>query len=89
MVKNLPATRRHRFDLWVRRISWGRKDNPLPYSCLKNLMDRGAWWAAVHGLQGVKHNLRTEQLLTDGNCCSSDSIDYAELLVLEIFPFYL
>ena len=22
--------------------------NPLQYSCLKNLMDRGAWWAMVH-----------------------------------------
>ena len=24
--------------------------NPLQYSCLENLMDRGAWWATVHGL---------------------------------------
>ena len=23
--------------------------NPLQYSCLGNLMDRGAWWATVHG----------------------------------------
>ena len=23
--------------------------NPLQYSCLENSMDRGAWWAAVHG----------------------------------------
>ena len=23
--------------------------NPLPYSCLGNAMDRGAWWAIVHG----------------------------------------
>ena len=22
---------------------------PLQYSCLENLMDRGAWWATVHG----------------------------------------
>ena len=22
--------------------------NPLQYPCLENLMDRGAWWAAVH-----------------------------------------
>ena len=22
--------------------------NPLQYSCLENLMGRGAWWAAVH-----------------------------------------
>ena len=25
-------------------------DNPLQYPCLENPMDRGAWWAAVHGV---------------------------------------
>ena len=24
--------------------------NPLQYFCLENPMDRGAWWAAVHGV---------------------------------------
>ena len=24
--------------------------NPLQYPCLENLMDRGAWWAAVQGV---------------------------------------
>jgi len=24
--------------------------NPFQYPCLKNLMDRGAWWAAVRGV---------------------------------------
>ena len=24
--------------------------NPLQYSCLENPMDRGAWWAAIHGV---------------------------------------
>ena len=24
--------------------------NPLQYSCLGNLTDRGAWWATVHGI---------------------------------------
>ena len=24
--------------------------NPLHYSCLGNPMDRGAWWATVHGI---------------------------------------
>ena len=23
---------------------------PLQYSCLENPMDRGAWWAIVHGV---------------------------------------
>ena len=25
--------------------------NPLQYSCLGNPMDRGAWWATVHGVE--------------------------------------
>ena len=24
--------------------------NPLQHSCLENSMDRGAWWATVHGV---------------------------------------
>ena len=24
--------------------------NPVQYSCLENPMDRGAWWATVHGV---------------------------------------
>ena len=24
--------------------------NPLQYSCLENSMDKGAWWATVHGI---------------------------------------
>ena len=24
--------------------------NPLCYTCLRNPMDRGAWWATVHGV---------------------------------------
>ena len=26
------------------------KGNPFQYSCLENPMDRGAWWATVHGV---------------------------------------
>ena len=34
---------------------WGRfpvvgNGNPLQYSCLESSMDRGAWWATVHGM---------------------------------------
>ena len=34
-------------NAWV--LSMGRVF-PLQYSCLENPMDRGAWWAAVHGV---------------------------------------
>ena len=53
VVKNpltLQETQRHRFAPWVRKIPWGRKWQPLQYSCLENSMDRGAWQATVHGV---------------------------------------
>ena len=28
----------------------GGHGNPIQYSCLKNPMDREAWWATVHGV---------------------------------------
>ena len=32
------------------RSPGGGNGNPLQYSCLGNLVDRGAWWAPVHGV---------------------------------------
>ena len=32
--------------------------NPLQYSCLGNLMDRGAWWAAVYEVTKICTQLR-------------------------------
>ena len=29
-------------------------DSPLQYFCLRNPMDRGAWWAAVQGVPNSK-----------------------------------
>ena len=43
------------------RSSGEGNGNPLQYSCLGNPMDRRAWWATVHGVAGVRHNLATKQ----------------------------
>ena len=32
------------------RSAGGGHGNPVQYSCLENPMDRGAWWATVHGV---------------------------------------
>ena len=32
--------------------------NPLQYSCLENAMDRGAWWAIVHGVTKSRIQLK-------------------------------
>ena len=34
----------------MRRFPGEGNGNPLQYSCLGNRMDRGAWWATVHGV---------------------------------------
>ena len=34
--------------------------NPLPYSCLENLMDRRAWQAIVFGVARAGHDLMTK-----------------------------
>ena len=44
-------------------ISGGGHGNSLQYSCLKNLMDRGAWRATVHGVARVRHDLATDHPL--------------------------
>ena len=50
VVKNPPAIQ----DRHIGSIpGWGRyheEGKPLPYSCLENPMDRGAWWATVLGI---------------------------------------
>ena len=42
------------------RSSGEGNGNPLHYSCLENPVDRGAWWATVHG--GHKESDKTERL---------------------------
>ena len=38
------------------RSPGGGHSNPLQYSCLENLMDRGAWGLQSIGSQNVRHN---------------------------------
>ena len=42
--------RRCKINPWVRKIPLGGNGNPLQYSCLGNPMDRGVWWATIHGV---------------------------------------
>ena len=51
VVKNLPANAGDPGSISGSGRSPGeRNSNPLQYSCLENPMDRGAWWATVHGV---------------------------------------
>ena len=42
------------FDLWVRKISWRRKWEPIPVFLPGKLPGRGAWWATVHGVKASR-----------------------------------
>ena len=51
MVKNLPASAGNMGSIpGSGRSPGGGNGNPLQYSCLESLMDRGAWQAAAHGV---------------------------------------
>ena len=54
IVKNPPASAGDMRDMGL-IPGWGRPPGeghgkPFQYSCLENSMDRGAWWAIVHGV---------------------------------------
>ena len=50
VVKNLPANEEVGLSPGSGRSPGGGNGNPLKYCCLENRMDRGAWWATVHGI---------------------------------------
>ena len=51
MVKNPPASAGDAGLIrGLGRSTAGGNGNLLWYSCLENPMDRGAWWATVHGV---------------------------------------
>ena len=48
------------------RSPGGGHGNPLQYSCLENLMDRGAWWATF--LRVAKSQTVLKRLCTHAQC---------------------
>ena len=54
MVKNPPANAGNTGDTGLvtglERSPGGGNGNPLQYSCMKNPMDKGAWWATIQGV---------------------------------------
>ena len=63
VVKNLPIKAEDAKDKcsvpeW-RRCPGEGNGYPLQYSCLENPVDRGAWWATVHGVANTTDPLST------------------------------
>ena len=49
-VKNLPAVQEILVQFQGRKSPWRRKRQPIPVFLPGNPMDRGGWWAKVHGV---------------------------------------
>ena len=52
------------------RFSVVGNSNPLPYSCLKNSVDRGAWQATVHGIAKSQTRLKQHSMHAYVYICS-------------------
>ena len=66
VVKNPPANAGDKRNMGLipgsGRAPGGGNGNPLQYSFMENSMDRGAWWATVHGV--AKSQTRLKRLST-------------------------
>ena len=64
VVKNPPANVGHLGLIpGPRRFLGEGNGSSLQYSYLGNSMDRGAWWATVHWVTGVRHDWATREIL--------------------------
>ena len=78
VVKNMPANARDAGSIPGSGRSPGEgQGNPLQYSCPENPMDRGAWWATVHGVSKSQTGLKQLSMHT---CKDSVEREWASLI---------
>ena len=80
VVKNLPANGGDARD-------WGN-GNPLQYSWLESPMDRGAWWATVHGVSKSLTQLSNYKQIISGLNLNSDDNQISHITVMWLFISY-
>ena len=84
---------RHRFimqlflHLLANTVLRGENGNPLQYSSLINPMDRGAWWAAVHGV--TKSWTRLSTHVPPVYACTHISLYSANTIVLNLIGLFI
>ena len=57
---------------------------PLQYSCLENPMDRGAWWAAVHGVAKSRTQLSDFTFTFHFNALEKEMATHSSVLAWRI-----
>ena len=69
VVKNPPANAGDTASIPVLgRSPGGGRGHPLQYSCLENLMDRGAWQAIVHRVAKSQTRLKRLSMRAGSEC---------------------
>ena len=72
------GSRRVRHD-WATSLSLScigeGNGNPLPFSCLENPRDRGAWWAAIYGVAQSRIRLKRLSSRSSSNPSPGDLTD--------------
>ena len=70
-------------NLYLRELKGN--GNSLQYSCLENPMDRGVWWATVHGVAKSRPGL-SDWAQTIGHLLWCGSVCKEVFFVLKFFP---
>ena len=68
------------------RSSGEGNGNPLQYFCLDNPMDRGAWWATVHGSKRVGHDRVANSFTFKTICSSGNEMERDPMVLPPAFP---
>ena len=84
VVRNPPANAGDSRDMSSKpgsgRSPGGENGNQLQYSCLENAMNRGDWWATVHGPQS---QTQQQVCLMSTSCYSTIKLLFVCLFVLK------
>ena len=62
-----------------RRSPGEGNSNALQYSCLENAMDKGAWWATVHGV--TESQTRLSNFHFTSFCRNINTINYGNIII--------
>ena len=66
-------SKRCSFDPSVGKIPWSRKRQPTPVVLAWESMDRRAWWATVHRVARIRHDLATNNKSKEKTRCKLPS----------------
>ena len=77
-------------ETWVQCLGSAGEGNgtPLQYSCLGNPMDRGTWWATLHGVPESHTRLTTEHMHAWCACTHTHTHTHSWFTMLCYFQVY-